>query len=105
VIKSEFTLLPDSITLLQYNNDFLSKHQDSARHIIASVRVQHLLQPSNQNEDETDLINVLSRPSTTLEEAIEGLELLSSWKSSKIETYRLQATSKWPEATAFKSGD
>lgn len=100
VIMLEFTLFPDSTTLSQFNDDFLLKHKDSASHIIAGARVQHSLRPGDQTEN-TDLQNILNLPTTTLEQAIEGLELLSSWKSPKVETYRLYAKSKWPEATAF----
>jgi peptide alpha-N-acetyltransferase len=105
VIKSEFTLFPDSTTLSQFNSDFLLKHKDSARHIITSVRVRHSLHSSDISEDEADLLIALNLPGTTLEEAIEGLELLSSLKSSKPETYRSNAKSKWPEATAFQDSD
>ena len=101
VIKTEFTLFPELITPLAFNEEFLSKQNDSARHIFAALRVRQLLPSHEESKSESEILRSLGLPSITLTEAIEGLELLSSWKSS-TESYVSKANSLWPEATVFK---
>lgn len=104
VIKTEFTLLPDSTDLAKFNAKYLSKHEDSARHILAVERVRKLLPNYDQQKSEADIHAILALPSTTLSEATDGLDVLCSWNSS-TESYRLKAQSKWPEATIFAKSD
>jgi peptide alpha-N-acetyltransferase len=100
VIKTEFTLFPESTTPSDFNEKFISTHKDSAHHIFAGVRVRQLLPSHDKLKSESDILACLSLP-ITLAGAIEGLELLSSWKSS-TESYISKASSLWPEATVFK---
>jgi N-alpha-acetyltransferase 15/16, NatA auxiliary subunit len=101
VIKTEFTLFPESITPSAFNEEFLSKQNDSARHVFAALRVRQLLPSHEKSKSESEILRSLGLPDITLAEAIEGLELLSSWKSS-TESYVSKANSLWPEATVFK---
>lgn len=101
VIKAEFTLLPESTDLANFNAEFLSKHKDSARHILAVERVRKLLPNHDQKKSEADVLAILALPGITLSEATDGLDVLSSWNSN-TESYRSKAHSKWPEATIFE---
>jgi hypothetical protein len=103
VIKSEFTLLPGSTSLPDYNSSFLSKNKISPRHVYAGLRVKHLLPSHDQSKNETEIFSTLDSTSIRLEEATEGLDLLKSWKSSKVDDYKTKAAAKWPEATIFQS--
>lgn len=103
VINAEFTLFPPSTTPLNFNEDFLAKHSDSARHIFAGLRVRQLLPSYDKSKIESDILATLNLPNIKLAEAIEGLELLSSCKSS-AESYVSKANSLWPQATVFKTG-
>jgi hypothetical protein len=103
VIKSEFNLLAASGSLTAVNSSFLSKYQDSPRHIFAALRVNQLLPSKNESKDQQAVLNTLDLSSITLEDASEGLDLLQSWKSSQVDTFRSKATSRWPEATIFQS--
>lgn len=102
VIKAEFTLFPPATTPSDFNEDFLSKHSDSARHIFAGLRVRQLLPSHDKSKSESEILASLDLSNIKLVEAIEGLELLSSWKSS-TESYVSKANSLWPEATVFKA--
>jgi len=102
VIKTEFTLFPLATTPSSFNEDFLSKHSDSARHIFACLRVRQLLQSHEKSKSESEILASLNLANIKLTEAIEGLEILSLWKSS-TESYILKANSIWPEATIFKA--
>ena len=103
VIKAEFTLFPDSTTPSEFNEDFLSRYSDSAPHIYAALRVRQLLPSHDKQKSEAKVLACLQIPGIKLAEAIEGLELLSSWRSN-TESYLSQAHSLWPEATAFEVG-
>jgi hypothetical protein len=102
VIKSEFTLLPASVNLSQYNDEYLSKNMDCARRTLSALEVRKLLVPESAGQCQKDVVGVLNLPIVTLEEAREGLELLSSWKSSELETFRKAAAAKWPKASVFE---
>jgi len=101
VIKSEFNLFPASTSLSQFNEDFLSKNKTSPRYILAALRARTILPSPDLVKNEEELLTILDLPSATVEEGREGLALLGSWKSTKLETYRSKAASKWPHATVF----
>jgi peptide alpha-N-acetyltransferase len=82
VIKSEFTLLPASADLSKFNDEFLFKHKDSAQHVMSVMRARRSLSPDSSSNCEKDIAGILDLPNITFEEAMEGLELLSSWRSS-----------------------
>lgn len=103
VIKTEFTLLPPSTSLSDYNSSFLSEHKDSPRHVYATLRVKHLLPTKEESKNEQEVLATLNYSTITLEEAGEGLNLLTVWKSSQIEAFKSKASSKWPEATVFQA--
>ena len=104
VVKAEFTLLPESTDLAHFNDEFLAKHNDSALHILAGVRVRKLLANHDQKKSEADVHVILDLPNITLLEATEGLKVLVSWNSS-TDSYRSKAHSKWPEATIFAKSE
>ncbi|KAL3420814.1 tetratricopeptide [Phlyctema vagabunda] len=101
VIKSEFTLLSEAPA--KYNDNYLAKHKDNASSMLAALRVRRLLSPESTSSCEKDAAAVLNLPTVTSEEAIEALNLLTSWKSSELEAFRSNAASKWPKATAFQA--
>ena len=103
IITSEFTLIPESVSLPKYNEDFLAKHKDSATHTLSVLRVWRLLSPESSSQCEKAAVSTLELPSITMEEAKEALELLKSWRSDQVESFRSKAASKWMEATVFKS--
>ena len=103
VIKTEFTLLPTPVNLAQYNDEYLSKHKDCARRTLSGLKARKMLSPDSAPNIEKDAEAILNLPTITFEEAREGLVLLSTWKSSEIETFRKTAGAKWPQATVFKT--
>jgi N-alpha-acetyltransferase 15/16, NatA auxiliary subunit len=103
VIKTEFTLLPTPVNLAQYNDEYLSKHKDCARRTLSGLKARKMLSPDSAPNIEKDAVAILNLPTITFEEAREGLVLLSTWKSSEIETFRKTAGEKWPKATVFKT--
>lgn len=105
VIKSEFTLLPSSGKLSDFNEDYLSKRKDSVKHTLSALTVRRLLSPASTSDVEKSVAELIKKPSITFEEAKDGLKLLESWKSGEVESYRSSASSKWPKAQIFESKD
>ena len=103
VIKSEFTLLPASVKLSQYNDEYRSRNKDCARRTVSALKVRKLLAPDSAGQCGKDIVAVLKLPTITLEEATEALELLSSWKSSEVEGFRKEAAAIWPKASVFEA--
>lgn len=101
VVKSEFTLLPTSVDLPKHNDEYLAKHKDCARQTLSALKVRKLLKPDSVSAVEKDVAAVVNLPTITMEEAIEALELLTLWKSSEVDRYRIKAGAKWPKATIF----
>jgi hypothetical protein len=102
IIKSEFTLLPASASLAQYNDEYLARNKDCARRTLSALKARKLLSPDTAASLQNDAANVIKIPSITLEEAEEAFELLRSWNSSNIDSFRSQAATKWPKARAFQ---
>lgn len=103
IIKSEFALLPSSTNPAKYNDEYLAKHKDSALSTLSAIRVRKLLSPDSALSCEKDVAAVIELPSVTLKEAEEALELLSSWKSTEVESFQSSAAAKWPKATVFSA--
>ncbi|TVY25801.1 N-alpha-acetyltransferase, NatA auxiliary subunit [Lachnellula hyalina] len=101
IIKSEFTLLPESVSLTQFNNDYLSKYEDCARRTLSGLSARKLLAHDLAPSTDADVVKVLKIDNVAMEEAVEGLELLQSWKSGALEAFRKAAAAKWPNATVF----
>jgi peptide alpha-N-acetyltransferase len=100
IIKSEFTLIPSSSSLTQFNDKYLSRNKDALR-TLSGLRVQKLLSPDSSSSSEKDIAALIKLPSITFEEAQEVLKTLSSWKSSEVDSFRQAAATKWPKATVF----
>ncbi|KAH8598967.1 NMDA receptor-regulated protein 1-domain-containing protein [Bisporella sp. PMI_857] len=100
-IKSEFHLLPSSVDISKFNEEYLSKHKGSAKHTLYALSVRRLLSSGKSSDVEKSIVGILKLPSITLEEAAEGLELLKTWKSSEVDAYRSSATAKWPKTSLF----
>jgi peptide alpha-N-acetyltransferase len=101
IIKSEFTLLPALINLSQYNDEYLARHKGCARRTLSALKIRKLLSPDSAASCQKDAVDVIKLPSITMEEAKETLELLRSWNSNDIDSFRSQAAAKWPRATVF----
>lgn len=101
-IKAEFNILPESVDLRQYNKTYLSEHKDSPLHVHAALRATKYLGNLDEQKAEQAVLETLESPRITLEEALEGLELLTAL-GCKTASYREEAHSKWPEATTFEA--
>lgn len=101
VIKSEFTLIPASTPLTQYNDEYLTKHKDCARRTLSALSVRRMLSPDSASSCAKDVAAAIKLQSITMEEAKEALALLSSWQSAEVESFRSNAAVKWPKAAAF----
>ena len=103
LIKSEFNLIPTSATPSQFNDEYLARHKDCARRILSALKVRKLLFPESASASEKDAAAVIKLPSITFEETRGALDLLSSWKSSQLDSFKQAAATKWPKATIFAS--
>jgi hypothetical protein len=101
VLDAEFKLISADTSLVAFNDEFLAKNKDSARHVFAAVRVRNLLPESDAKKNEEDVISTLGFPNVKFEEVSEGLEVLKGLKSTKVEEYRQKATQRWSKATVF----
>ena len=103
IIKSEFNLLPPSISPTQYNDEYLTKHKDSAQSTLSVMRARKLLIPQSVSNYEKDVVAVIKLPTITIQEASEALSLLSLWQSTEATSFRASAAAKWPKATVFSA--
>ncbi|KAI8946652.1 tetratricopeptide [Xylaria longipes] len=101
VIKTEFTAIPPSTDLKEYNAEFLKQHKDSAPHVVSAVKIQKLL-GEDQNTCEKALFDILKLKSDNWEPAAEALGLLFQWRSGEAEAFKKAAEETWPEVTLFK---
>lgn len=101
IIKSEFTILPESTSLSQYNDEYLASHKDCARRTLSALKARSLIKPDLAASCQKDAAALIKLPSITIEEATETLELLRSWNSTDIDSFRSQAAAKWPKAVVF----
>jgi tetratricopeptide (TPR) repeat protein len=97
VLKAEFNAVDPSADLVKYNDEFLAANKESPRHVLSAIKVQKLLGQDKAKSEEA-VVNILDIPGVTYEEAIEGLEVLRSWKSSQ-ESYKKAAQQKFPNVT------
>ena len=97
------SLIPRDADLLKFNSDFLARNNERAAHVQASLRVRQLLDPETADDNQKDVIRTLALPSISLEDSINGLELLKAWNAQARyrEDYITAAHERWPEATAF----
>ncbi|KAI0146476.1 tetratricopeptide [Pestalotiopsis sp. NC0098] len=100
VIKAEFDVLDASVDLKKYNNDFETKHKDSAPHAIGAIKTKKHL-GEDQAKVEKELTEVISIQGVDYLAAQEVLGLLRSWRSTEVDGFKKKAAEKWPEVTAF----
>lgn len=98
-------LSPKSPSLGEWNEAFLAAHKTSAPHVQAAASVRRLINPDLQSQNEKDLMSTLDFESTSLADAVAGLQLLNDWGSSedKKAQYMQAAHKRWSEASAFQS--
>nr|CEG04902.1 unnamed protein product [Fusarium clavum] len=97
VLKAEFNAIDPSADLVKYNDEFLAANKESPRHVLSAIKVQKLLGQDKAKSEEA-VANILDIPGVTYEDAIEGLEVLRSWKSPQ-ESYKKAAQQKFPNVT------
>ncbi|KAL1604637.1 hypothetical protein SLS59_003832 [Nothophoma quercina] len=104
VIKDTFTTPAADADLKAYNDDFISKHSESAPHLQAAYTARFALDNSTKSQNEADLVKTLDLSNITFEQAEQGLTLLSEWKSEEKvkDEYKSNAAGRWSEATVFK---
>ncbi|KAK4697834.1 N-alpha-acetyltransferase 15/16, NatA auxiliary subunit, partial [Lecanoromycetidae sp. Uapishka_2] len=105
VINAEFnTILPASTDLTKHNDEFMQKYHDSPAHVQAALRVRQLLDLSISEKNQQDVIRMLALEGSTLEDAVQGLEMLKGWKAKEqyVNDYIAAAHERWPEASAFE---
>jgi hypothetical protein len=72
---------------------------------LSALKVRKLLSPDSAASCQSGAADVIKLPSITMEEAKEAFELLRSWNSSNVESFRSQAAAKWPKATVFSASN
>jgi hypothetical protein len=97
VLKAEFKAVDPSTDLVKFNDEFLTVNKDSPGHFLSAVKVQKLL-GQDKTKSEEGVCSILDIPSATYEDAIEGLEVLKSWRSPQ-EFYKKAAQQKFPNVT------
>jgi hypothetical protein len=87
---------------VEANETYLTKHKSSPQHVYSALRTRAYLDPASKAQNEKDLLATLDNAS--LEDAIDGLRLLKTWKSNENVTnkYTDAALKKWPEATVIR---
>ncbi|CAF3438834.1 hypothetical protein SNK03_003181 [Fusarium graminearum] len=97
VLKAEYSAVDPSADLVKFNDEFLAANKDSPRHVLSAIKVQKLL-GQDKTKSEEGVAGILDIPGATYEDAIEGLEVLKSWRSSQ-ESYKKAAQQKFANIT------
>ncbi|KAI9674723.1 MAG: hypothetical protein M1817_001627 [Caeruleum heppii] len=110
VISSQITsLTPTSSpshstkSLSEENAAYLSTHKSSPAHVIAAIRVDHLLHPSEQKQHEERLLKTLDLGDCTIEQAKTAEKVVGEWGAAEdvVEAFAKKARGRWMEATCF----
>ncbi|KZZ91345.1 Alpha-acetyltransferase 15, NatA [Ascosphaera apis ARSEF 7405] len=105
LVKTQFaTLLPSSVDLNQWNEEYITKHASSPAHLQAGLQVRQLIAPGDEVKAKNEQQLIESLEVSQLEDAIRGLRLFDEWKSSgdAKEKYIEKATQRWEHASAFR---
>ncbi|KAF1981215.1 TPR-like protein [Aulographum hederae CBS 113979] len=96
-------LVPSKDDLVSTNEGFLKEHANSARHVLAGLKVKTLLDPSKKKACEGEVVKVLDLQDVGIEEALEGLEVLREWRSESgvRGEYLSKAKGRWEKASVF----
>ena len=108
VIDTSYLSKLSSKSLEECNEEYLESHKNSAPHVQSVVRFRNVLKPKaedTKSNSATDLQATLSLENTTLQQAVDGLQLLDELEvpSDARQQYLQAANERWPEASAFKS--
>ena len=104
VVDSSYLSKLSDESLEEGNEKYLEAHKDSAPHVQSAVRFRNILKPGaegTKSKSATDLQSTFNLENTTLQQALEGLQLLEEIEAdaSARESYRAAAQKRWPEAT------
>ncbi|KAF2460933.1 NMDA receptor-regulated protein 1-domain-containing protein [Lineolata rhizophorae] len=105
VVKSSFTLIPDNVSLSDFNESYISKHAGSAAHIRGGLDARQSLDSNTQKKNEEELIGTLQFSGVDIQDGLDGLALLKSWGADEatVSKYDEAARKRWPEATFFET--
>jgi N-alpha-acetyltransferase 15/16, NatA auxiliary subunit len=106
IIPTEIkTLFPEDTNLSDWNKDFLKRHNLSASHVQAGLRVRALIGNEANETNEKDLFATLSLDSVSMDIAAAGLDLLDAWGSSAEtkDSYKKKAAERWGRASVFQA--
>ena len=95
-----------SQSIFDWNAAYLQAHTASGPHMQQGLRVRAMIDGTSRKRNEEDLTAALSSDSTTMVDALNGLQLLEEWGSSgtAFVTYKEEASKRWKEASAFQMG-
>lgn len=100
VVQAAFTEVPASADLAKFNLEFREKHKTSPAHVLSSIRVQEKL-GEDRGKLGKDVVSLLQLEEIQLEDASDAQELLKSWKSGELDSFKKAAAQKWPESSIF----
>lgn len=100
LIKSDFTVIPADKDVGQFNQEFLEAHRDSPLHVASAIKARRTL-GEDRDKVEKELAELVKHDKMTFEQAREVLDVLQTWKSKEVETFRTLAKGRWPEVTVF----
>ncbi|KAJ3518603.1 hypothetical protein NM208_g14457 [Fusarium decemcellulare] len=98
VLKAEFKAIEPSVDLTKYNEEFLTANKNSPQHVLSAIKAQRVLGQDKAKTEEA-IVGILEIPDIDYTDAIEGLEVLKSWKSSQVEAFKTAAQAKFPDVT------
>ena len=105
VLTSELkAIFPDGIStaeLKKRNETYLKENDGSPAHVRAGLRAAWELDKGSKAKGEMQLIALL-KEGTSLEDVIEGLELVELWNGD-VEAYKEAARKLWPRAKVLTS--
>jgi peptide alpha-N-acetyltransferase len=108
VINELFTAKFGPTPVQDENQKYFEEHKGSAAHVLAVYHVRQALQPDDKDLSSKavqDLLPTLSSPTTTLKDALHGLQLIKELGATDAEkqSYVEAAKENWPRASVFKA--
>ncbi|CAL1708693.1 unnamed protein product [Somion occarium] len=97
-------LLSPEVSLETYNSQYLQQHSTSARSILASAKVLHLLGATPAEEIDNTIFNIFNpEVQVDIEAALDVVAFLRSIRSARVGEFRAACDKKFELSTVFKA--
>jgi len=103
LLESAANLLPEDVSLENWNSQYLQRHSTSAKHVLASAKALKQIGTSPLEEVESTVFGVLNPDvSIDIKTALNAAAFLKENKSPRVDEFRAACDAKFEMSTVFK---